>query len=150
MKSSTESNPYFTFAAPSVGMLPLSRQRLDLFQKWGGIILSEANAMVTKTRLTWDEMVRIEPRLGALLQEIKAVQPKDDDEYFCANEVWVERFKPRVITLVGWDAQLPELQTIRAYDLGYDTCYNALPDCRDCGCLQAHYGEEGRPRLNLY
>jgi hypothetical protein len=28
----------------------------------------------------------------------------------------------------------PRLRTSEAYDVAYETIYNALPDCRNCGC----------------
>ena len=31
----------------------------------------------------------------------------------------------------------PRLRTPAAYSVTYDKLYNALPDCRDCGCVSA-------------
>ena len=38
-------------------------------------------------KLTWEELVKLEPRLGVLLKEISKV--KDTGELkFCANQIW--------------------------------------------------------------
>jgi hypothetical protein len=93
-------------------------------------------ATATK-RLTWAAMVELEPMLGELLREVKAIRAPEG-ERFCANEVWYgynghPGIKPRLCELVGWDAKHPALRTIQAYDLAYDYLYDRLPDCRDCG-----------------
>lgn len=56
-------------------------------------------------------------------------------EHFCANNVWYEHFKPRLFPLVGWECRNPEIRTQEAWDLAYETIYEALPPCRDCLCL---------------
>ena len=92
-------------------------------------------------RVTWGAVVALEPRLGALLREIRAVRRVG--ERFCANARWygyggIEHgFKDRMSRLVGWERRCgpPLLTTQRAYDVAYDTLYRALPDCRRCGCF---------------
>jgi hypothetical protein len=94
-----------------------------------------------RTRPTWASLVAAEPRLGHLLREIRAVRATGDR--FCANRVWYgyanprRGFKARMCALVGWDREHgpSELRTHRAYDVAYQTLYDALPDCRRCGCL---------------
>ena len=82
----------------------------------------------------WDRLVAAEPRLEELLADCQAVD--GSDEHFCANRVWCRDFKPRLVELVGWDREgHPELESHEAYDVAYDTCYHALPDCRDCTCI---------------
>jgi hypothetical protein len=84
------------------------------------------------TTMTWDELVKLEPKLGVLLAEAQAV--RDDDPHFCANAIWYDFLKPRLVLLVGWcrpDRTKP-LASEQAYDVAYDTIYEALPDCRDC------------------
>jgi hypothetical protein len=95
----------------------------------------------TAHTLTWRELVRREPRLAELLQEARTVD--DSDPHFCANAVWYgyngyAGLKGRLCQLVGWDADTddPILRTPEAYDLAYDTIYDALPPCRHCGCLR--------------
>ena len=98
--------------------------------------------MTTETRLTWELLVDLEPKLGDLLSAIESVP--DIGQTFCANAVWygyndkpVGGFKAMVCRLVGWDRVRPptELMSIEAYDLAYQTCYDALPDCRHAGWL---------------
>ena len=93
------------------------------------------------SRTTWEQLVKIEPRLKAILGEAQAVS-SDDDPHFCANAVWYAGgLKERLCKLVGWDRKPhPVLGTEEAYDVAYDTCYNALPDCRDCLCFGAPRG----------
>lgn len=93
--------------------------------------------------LTWQQLVRLEPRLAALLAEAKVVRDDGRGRWFCGNAVFYgypgwRGFKPRLRALVGWDrpAYHPVLSGRRAYDLVYQTIYRALPDCRgECGCL---------------
>lgn len=46
-----------------------------------------------------------------------------------------ERFKPRLFALVDWECSNPAIRTQEAWDLAYETIYEALPPCRDCLCL---------------
>lgn len=87
-------------------------------------------------RPTWKALVRHEPRLSELRAEIAAVRDPGGPS-FCANDTWYARFKPGLVNLVGTYAERddPLLATSAAYDLAYETCYRALPDCRDCWCL---------------
>jgi hypothetical protein len=86
-------------------------------------------------KLTWQELVKREPRLRDLLREARAVD--DSDPHFCANEVWYRHFKPALCELVGWDARVQDgvVNSSEAYDIAYDKIYNALPDCKACACL---------------
>jgi hypothetical protein len=86
-------------------------------------------------QITWQQIVRAEPRLIVLLQEAKSVD--DTDPHFCANEVWYAQggLRDRLTELVGWGAQNPVLRTSEAYDVAYNKVYGALPDCKDCHCL---------------
>lgn len=85
--------------------------------------------------MTWEELTGLEPRLNRLFLEAQMVN--GDEGQFCANHVWFHSFKPILVELVGWERGGPpvELMTEEAYDLAYDKIYNALPPCRDCGCL---------------
>jgi hypothetical protein len=97
----------------------------------------------TKINPSWQELVAIEPRLELLLKRAK--QHKDDRRrrYFCANEVWYGYgpyyglgLKGVLVRLVGFNAgqRHPRLITPEAYDVAYDTVYDALPYCRNCSC----------------
>lgn len=85
--------------------------------------------------MNWNELAKLEPKLQKLFDEAKAIDP-GDNEHFCANHIWYNEFKPRVSSLVGWERATPpvELQTEDAYDIAYQTIYDQLPGCRDCGC----------------
>lgn len=86
-------------------------------------------------RVTWARLTSLEPRLLVLLDEAR--QPDPGGRRFCANLRWYRLLKPALVNMIGWDAwtsQAAELKTREAYDLAYDTLYDALPPCRDCGC----------------
>lgn len=88
--------------------------------------------------MTFADLVALEPRLGSLEAEIKAIRRPDEGEV-CANELWYrDGYKRRMSALVGWYRVGPRhdvLVTPEAYELAYSHLYNLLPDCRDCGCM---------------
>src|SRR5262245_30960613 len=93
--------------------------------------------------LTFADLVRLEPRLGQLLDRARAYHAKAGPK-FCANAVWYGYFGRRGLRsqlqqLVGWEAdQEGVLGTSRAYDVAYRTLYQALPDCgQECVCQMA-------------
>ena len=97
---------------------------------------------VQTTRTTFDELCEIEPRLRALYERAKAIKDDKRHPYFCANDVWYGRrgwegLKPELCNLVGHWSQNhhPKLRSRTAYDIAYHTIYDALPDCRNCGCI---------------
>ena len=85
--------------------------------------------------MAWAEMVKIEPRLEELYQQIRLIKDDKTTPCFCANEIWYERFKPRFKYLVGWLAENEDLRGSDAYDLAYHKLYTPLPSCRGCSCL---------------
>ena len=94
--------------------------------------------------LTWDEIVKLEPRVGELYRDVRKARDDKSKPSFCANAVWYgyrghPGFKHRVEQLVGFETgpkQLdPRLRTMEAYDLVYQKCYKALPNCRNCACF---------------
>lgn len=85
-------------------------------------------------RMRYKELREIEPGLKELEAEIRAERPGPDGRY-CANRVWYCKYKPRLCLLVGWEARLPGLRSMRDYDAAYQTLYDLLPDCNDCFCL---------------
>lgn len=95
--------------------------------------------------VNFDDLARREPGLAALLAEARAVSSRGNPQ-FCANAVWFgfgkyryAGLKPRLVQLVGWHAHKddPVLRSQEAYEVAYDTIYGALPDCRDCGEMEA-------------
>ena len=85
---------------------------------------------------TWAQLARLEPGLARLRREARAVDGRDP--HFCANRVWYQDFKPRLLPLVGWcrDDGPAVLRTQAAYALAYDTIYQELPGCRGCWCIR--------------
>jgi hypothetical protein len=81
------------------------------------------------------ELAREEPRLAALAHDIRAVKDTGG-RWFCAADHWYHDFKPRLMRLVGWGAEQPELRSCEAYDTAYDFLFDLLPDCRECHCIQ--------------
>ena len=94
------------------------------------------------TRPAWAELCALEPRLLDLAR--KALTTDGGKPNFCANAVWYgyngrRGLKPYLSLLVGWGAApyAPAiLRTSAAYDVAYQTIYEALPDCRRCGCFR--------------
>jgi len=93
--------------------------------------------------MTFDEMVKIEPKLGDLLKE--AQEQHNNKKFICANAVWYgydgfPGIRNRLIDIVGYFAEKPDLKY--GYDLAYETIYNALPNCKrkKCGSLMCGCG----------
>lgn len=87
------------------------------------------------TSRDFQRLCQQEPRLGALF--VAAHQEAEASENYCNHEAWYGDIKPRLVKIVGWDADQghPELQTAEAYELAYHTILDSLPDCRGrCGC----------------
>lgn len=84
--------------------------------------------------MTWDKLIELEPRLKALLEKAQGYHKATaNDKYFCANHVWYRKLKPELVELVGNYREKegdPFLYTSEAYDLAYQTVYDALPNCR--------------------
>ncbi len=92
------------------------------------------------TVLTWDDLVRAEPRLAVLRAEVEQITA-GDGQRFCANEHWYgyngqPGIKRELVRLVGFRAENPDpvLHSIAAYDATYQELYALLPDCWDCDC----------------
>lgn len=105
----------------------------------------------TAPALTFAHLVALEPELGDLLAEVASLKP-DPSGHFCANAAWYgyqqrpSGFRKRLSQLVGHLSGLDGvLGTSRAYDIAYQTLYQALPDCRHGGCCGPH-GTRDRAR----
>ncbi len=86
--------------------------------------------------MTWEDLARLEPELRRLEQDILSLRRRSRGwRTFCANDVWYDLFKPRLVYLAGWGARNPALRSEEAYDLAYEHLYALLPDCRGCLCL---------------
>lgn len=103
-----------------------------------------SNATIaTGQRLTFRELVKLEPKLGELLKQAQTVKDDGSQEYYCGNAVWYgydgyPGFKSSLCALIGFD-RLEEgderLYSSDAYEIAYQTVYDALPCCRgECGC----------------
>ena len=97
--------------------------------------LADTPVQSAHPRMTWKRIIRIEPNLGRLYKEAKAIRDDKTQPSFCANRIWYEEFKPRLLWLVGWECRKKELRSMEAYDIAYDKIYKALPYCRECICL---------------
>ena len=91
--------------------------------------------------MTWNELVKAEPRLVGLQRFVRGLAAKqklDDSPSYCANYNWYVLVKPRLLKLVGWEAEgrfgHRVLGSEEAYDFVYDRLYDLLPDCNDCEC----------------
>jgi hypothetical protein len=95
----------------------------------------------TAAKITWEELVQIEPRLQQLYQKVRRIKDRGG-RYFCANECWYgdddhDGLKEEMQYLVGYLTPAscdPRIRTMKAYSLAYSKLYNALPDCRNCNC----------------
>jgi hypothetical protein len=87
--------------------------------------------------VTWSQLTAAEPRLIALLEEVKHVRNRAGKQRsFCANDAWYTFFEQKMGRLVGWErAGHLLLGTEAAYDAAYQHLYALLPNCRKCGCL---------------
>ncbi len=87
-----------------------------------------------KPREGFAALCQAEPRLRVLYREAQALHKTAEPGTFCANAVWYgydgkPGLQERLALLVGWDARISRLRNERAYDIAYDTIYDALPDC---------------------
>lgn len=83
--------------------------------------------------MTWQEIIAIEPKLLSLETEIKSIKDSGGKS-FCANTIWYNQFKQRVVDLVGDYASNEQLRSQQAYSLAYHHLYDQLPNCRNCNC----------------
>jgi hypothetical protein len=104
-------------------------------------------------RISWKQLIALEPRLLELYREAKATRDDKGKSSFCANHAWYGRrghegFKHRMCELIGYSRKDdPVLGSKFAYDVAYHTIYNALPDCRNCICFDARGFLEATGRL---
>jgi len=106
------------------------------------------------TKLTFNDLVALEPRLAHLLTEARSHKPS---RKFCANEAWYgcSGLKDKLLRLVGWGRETApdgatdvateeRLKSSHAYDVAYETVYQALPDCGpECVCQRVMQGMGG-------
>lgn len=84
-----------------------------------------------------------EPRIIPILVDAACAVDDPNEDRFCANEVFFGYANPRnslkyrISHLVGWHADnvMPELLSEDAYNTVYERIYDALPNCRNCGCF---------------
>jgi hypothetical protein len=92
-----------------------------------------------------EQLVALEPRLTVLLAEAGHYH-ETAGPTFCANSVFYGYFgqgpglKSRLSKIVGWySRQKGLLGTAAAYDVVYQTVWNALPACGpDCACQRVN------------
>jgi hypothetical protein len=85
--------------------------------------------LIKRQRLeSFKEYAAKEPRLQGLYLQIINLTNQDIEEYGLITRMWLEKFKPQMLQLVGSNReQKDELSTHDAYKLVYDTLFNALP-----------------------
>lgn len=102
--------------------------------------------MKNTMELTWASLVQLEPKLGRLLDEAQRHKDNGVAPEYCANAIWFgwrqfdgHGIKERLCELVGWErvskANVGVLGTSEAYDIAYETIYDALPNCRHAGVI---------------
>jgi hypothetical protein len=80
-------------------------------------------------RLTWSELVELEPRLENLLCQVEASRPIEGESDFDYEGCW-GHFKDPNTDLVGWHRRHGDerLRTTPAYEIVYRTLWQALHD----------------------
>ncbi|QHT69260.1 hypothetical protein GXP67_22790 [Rhodocytophaga rosea] len=74
------------------------------------------------------EFTYIEPRLRDLYVEIKNLSEKDVAAYGLVTRMWLEKYKPQLMELVGHNRPYQdELATDEAYKVAYNALFNVLP-----------------------
>jgi hypothetical protein len=96
---------------------------------------NEVPALAGNAPLTFQKLAAMEPGLDRLLAKALAYH-NNTPRQFCANAVWYgyghqPGLKRQLERLVGWDrpGKHPVLSSPEAYELGYETVYEALPPC---------------------
>jgi len=84
----------------------------------------------SKTKITWEKIIEIEPEINQLYEIAKNENRSDLPEDYCANDVFYNELKPEIMQLAGWYAEDRRLKSTRAYELVYMKIYDALPYCR--------------------
>jgi hypothetical protein len=86
--------------------------------------------------LTWNQLVKLEPRLGQLHLDCRFADRRDPNG-FNADAVWngtsdTPGLKNRLELLVGQNAEVqdPMIQSVQAYNLASTECRQALPPDR--------------------
>jgi hypothetical protein len=79
-------------------------------------------------KLTWDGLVKLEPRLALLLNEIKVTRRESRIkglQRWQLDNLWYGKFKPAMCELVGFGVR-GTLGSIKAYDIAYEKLCQAL------------------------
>lgn len=89
---------------------------------------------------TWEELLELEPGLGPLEEEARAIADDGTMSFFCSNFVWLP-LTSSLQQLIGvrrrggqGKVAEPLLYDSRAYEVAYLHLSPLLPPCRDCGC----------------
>jgi septation ring formation regulator EzrA len=90
-------------------------------------------------RLSFEDLVKIEPRLDDLLTQIKNEKPPtkwQECEIYRWYGIGGDRsgYKQKMVKLVGWFAEKHDtiIKSQQAYDVAYRTLNNTLPSCDVC------------------
>jgi hypothetical protein len=87
---------------------------------------------------TWERLAELEPGLQSLLNEARSIRDDGAASGFCASDIWIRCLKPRLRRLAGFDREPSDrvLSTAYAYEIALNKLLDALPPCRNCGCLR--------------
>jgi len=98
-------------------------------------------------QVTYEELVRLEPRLEELEQRIADVRDPGNTEWYCSNYVWMP-LNADLKDLVGVARRhtgassdlRPEEEALLRSSFSYEVAYLHLsalmPPCRACGCRE--------------
>jgi hypothetical protein len=93
---------------------------------------AQATTVATQ-KLTYEQLTKFDPSLNILLRRAR------NHAGNCANAAWYgpEGLRAEMSRVIGHGRTHgpSELKTPQAYDVAYKTLYEALPDCKGCGCL---------------
>jgi len=81
---------------------------------------------LTVNTLTFNDMIRLEPRLAALKEKAFVTWQSRRWDRKEQERNWYLSIKPEMIKLVGFGAAVPALKSSAAYDYCYQYLYNIL------------------------
>lgn len=88
--------------------------------------------------ISWDDMVNEEPELLDLYTKASILVDSGNTVvpfgHFCGNEAFYKYFRDPLSRLAGPGARNPALRSPEAARIAYKKIYDAIPDCRGCGC----------------
>ena len=84
----------------------------------------------------WTDLMLEEPKLRSLWGKVLLYQRVEPQRDFCRKAVWYDRFKPKLLEIIGWGRpgkKATWLHGEQAYDLAYSVISETLPACQHKG-----------------